>query len=179
MAPNLNIECHEYHLFRDARNGLYVNFQRLFPVDNLEDRQLRPAAAEASAEVAERIVTNRRRAKSVTVIAESGTAIPEGARLTLELETLVKPEVISIIYGWLDEKSERREVSWQNDPSKPLRWAAAEDPNALWTPSALRNAIFQRAVNQTPSFSAADAWCYQGRNLYSIAEAIVASLGDD
>lgn len=164
IAPDLTLECHEYHLFKDGAGGLCVNFQRLFPVEDLEDRTLRPSAEAA---VREQIVTNKRRAKSVTVIHELAL-IPPGSTITLELETLVKPEVVATVYEWLNEDRRRRDVRWVDDPSRPLTWAAADDAMQRWTPSALRNEIFKRA-GQQGAFSAADAWCYQGENLYGLA----------
>ncbi|WP_392507524.1 hypothetical protein ACF3NT_11335 [Naumannella halotolerans] len=169
VAPDLSIECHEYHVFKDADGSLAVNFQRLFPVDNLEDRQLRPSAETSAAAVADKIVTNRRRTKSVRLLAEAGDVIPEGAQLELILQSRVKPDVVQAVESWMADESTRRQVTWTNDPIKPLRWGAAEDPAAQWTPSALRNEIFRQAGVEEAGFSAADAWAYEGETLARIA----------
>ncbi|HEY0186697.1 MAG TPA: hypothetical protein VGC67_04345 [Cellulomonas sp.] len=169
VASDLTIECHEYQVFRDV-DRLYASFQQLYPVDTLEDRQLRPVLSSGTAEVRERVVTNRRRTKSVTIVADA-EAIPEGARLTLELDTLVKPAVIAQVRDWLAGDPDRENVTWTNHPTRPLLWAA--DSSHTWTPSALRNEIFARAGVPPHSFSAADAWCYEGENLYVIASRVV------
>lgn len=166
-ADGLEIECHEYRLFNDDGN-VFASFQKRFPVENLEGRRLRPVGTVDPGEVRERIATRERRARSVKVIAEH-QGIPQGARLDLDLNTLVKPAVVVAADAWLDEDPRRREVTWVNDQVRPLRWAAADDPSAQWSPTALRDAIFDAAEVGSGSFSAADAWCYQGQNLYGIA----------
>jgi hypothetical protein len=164
-APAITIECHEYQLFRDP-DGLCVSFQRLFPVDTLEDRRLRPAVTVAANETREQAATNRRRARSARVVAENGL-IPAGAPLTLELGGISRPEVKAQVDAWLAEDVDRARVTWVNDPLRPLVWAV--EPGVAWTPSALRNAIFTRAGAPDGNFSAGDAWCYQGRSLWQIA----------
>lgn len=164
VAPNLTIECHQFQLFCHG-DDLFVNFHRLYPVDDLKDRRLRPAIV-AAEEARERVATNTRRAKSVKVIHDLGL-IPDGADMTLELATLVKPDVISEIDSWLDAAPQRREFTWSPDPTKPLRWA--ERPDDAFTPSSLRDAVFLAAGVDKASFSAADAWSYRKKNLYTIA----------
>lgn len=171
VAPDVTIECHEYHVFVDAGGAHFASFQRIFPVDDLEERRLRPTLFDSAGEVRERIASNKRRAKSVTIIAES-QAIPEGAPLRLDLESLVKSDVVQIVNTWLDEEDLRRKVTWTNHPTYPLVWAV--EPEARWTPSSLRNRIFDEAAGYAPSFSAADAWTYEGRNLYTIASDLMA-----
>jgi len=168
VAPDLIVECHEYQLFRQD-DTLVVSFQRLFPVDDLEDRRLRPTAVSDTQVVREQIVSNTRRAKSVTIIHEH-SLIPAGVRIELELEARVRPEVVQTVNEWMAGDPERSDVTWALDPSRPLRWAPR--PGVLWTPSALRNEIFKMAGVEPPTFSAADAWSYEGRNLYTIATAI-------
>ena len=172
VADGLEIECHEYRLFSEG-SGALVSFQKLFPVENLDGRRLLPVAAVDTGEVRERIATRERRAKSVKVIAEH-QGIPDGASLNLDLNTLVKPEVVAAVDAWLEADPVRRQVTWVNDPTRPLRWAAAEDPNATWSPTSLRDAIFEAAAVGRGSFSAADAWCYQGENLYGVAQSLIA-----
>ncbi|MFC4070854.1 hypothetical protein [Actinoplanes subglobosus] len=164
-APAITIECHEYQLFRDP-SGLCVSFQRLFPVDTLEDRRLRPAVTAATNETREQAATNRRRARSAKIIVEHGL-IPAGAPLTLELGGLCRPEVKAQVDAWLAEDANRGRITWANDPLRPLVWAA--EPGKKWTPSALRNTIFALAGAPEPNFSAGDAWCYNERTLWSVA----------
>ena len=109
---------------------------------------------------------NRGRVRSVTII-HQGKLIPDGARITLELETLVRPDVIQQISDWMAEDPARAQVWWSSHPSRPLRWAV--EPDKEWNPTSLRDEIFKRAGIPTASFSAADAWCYEGRPLYVIA----------
>jgi len=99
VAPDLTVECHEYQLYRQG-GQLLVSFQRLFPVGDLENRRLRPIVAAATAEVREQLVTNQRRAKSVTIIHQH-QLIPDGAHMALELETLVKADLVQQVSGWL------------------------------------------------------------------------------
>ena len=104
--------------------------------------------------------------------------IPEGARIELDLNTLVKPSVIDQVNRWLDQDPDRRNVTWVSDPTKPLIWAGSSEPTRQWTPTGLRDAIFEQAGVDPHWFSAADAWCYQGQNLYGIAEQILAAEAD-
>lgn len=168
VAPNLTIECHEYQLFRQT-DSLVASFQRLFPVDDLEDRRLRPIVSAATVEVREQLVSNKRRAKSVTIIYENAL-IPEGAPISLELETLVRQDAVQAVNQWLNQDTQRSAITWFPDPTRPLRWAI--EPNVTWTPSALRNEIFERAGVHSHSFSAADAWCYNGTSLYWLANSV-------
>lgn len=173
VADGLEIECHEYRLFNDGGRAL-VSFQKRFPVENLDGRRLRPVAAVDTGEVRERIATRERRAKSVKVIAEHG-GIPQGAPIDIDLNSLVKPAIVEQLDSWLDEDPIRRQVTWVNDPAKPLLWEAGGDPSKQWSPTSLRDALFEAAGVGSGSFSAADAWCYQGQNLYGIAEGLLAS----
>lgn len=169
-APELRIECHQYTVFKDA-SGLMVAFDRLYPVNDLSDQLLTPSATTSSA--AARVATSQRQGKSVVRIHQLG-AIPAGAPITLELATHTRPEVVMKVNAWLDADSARRDVTWINDPHRPLRWGA--DPSApSWTPSALRNRIFVDAGLPAPSFSAADAWTYHGRSLYEVANEAAAA----
>lgn len=167
-ADGLEIECHEHRLFRDL-SGTFVTFRKLFPVENLEGRTLVPAPTVDTDSVRKRIATKERRARSAKVIAERG-GIPNDARIQLSLEAQVAPAVVAEIDTWLDEVPDRRSVSWINDPVRPLRWAAAENPDEQWTLTALRDEIFTKAGFDKPSFSAADAWNYDGQSLYWLAE---------
>lgn len=167
VAPDLTIACHEYHLFKDE-TGIFVSFQRIFPVDNLADRTLRPAPLDATGGVKEQLATNQRRAKSVSIIHEH-SLIPEGAKITLQLETQVRREVVDQVYAWLEADPRRRNVTWVDDLTRPLVWEASDIPLQRWTPSALRNEIFIKATGKPGTSSAADVWCYLGRSLYSIA----------
>lgn len=110
--------------------------------------------------------TNRGRARSVTIIHQH-QLIPDGAPMTLELETLVKSDVAQQVSGWMAENPVRAQVWWSSHPSRPLRWAV--EPDKEWNPTSLRDEIFRRAGISAPSFSAADAWCYEGESLYVIA----------
>ncbi|WP_137824026.1 DNA-binding protein [Brevibacterium sp. 2SA] len=177
VAHGLEIECHEYSLFRD-NGALYSSFQKIFPVENLEGRTLRPAPAVDTGQVRERIATRERRARSVKVIAER-RGIPDHARIELNLDTLVKSEIVAQIDDWLAAESSRRSVTWVNDKVRPLLWAAAEDPSARWTPTALRDEIFAQAGVSSHNFSAADGWQYQGQSLYWFAQSLLNRESDE
>lgn len=166
VASDLSIECHEYSLFRDDV-GMIVSFTRLFPVAGLEDQVLGPAIREARQTINE----NRRSPRSAQIIHENQLIQP-GARVSLELAGNVVKEVADKVQLWMDEDERRQYVVWVDHPSKPLRWGAADDPETCWTPSALRNAIFERAGVPAPNFSAADAWSVNGISLYNIAKSV-------
>jgi len=168
VAPDLSVECHEYTLFRNETQTLVV-FSRIFPIEDLSDRMLRPATRDVTESARELLTSNKRRAKSVTIIHEH-KLIPEGSRMNLKLAGVVRHELVEPVEMWMNEEPARVDVRWVDDPSRPLTWAAADDPTKRWTPSSLRNQIFEQAIGVTPSFSAADAWSYRGRNLYQIAE---------
>ncbi|MFD5808830.1 DNA-binding protein [Rhodococcus aetherivorans] len=168
VASDITIEAHEYHLF-DRGDDVAVSFQRILPVEDLEDQRLRPGLIERTTEVRERLSTNRRRAKSVAIIHEAG-AIPDGATIELNLESLARPEVVEQVSAWLEEDSKRKDIRWSSHRTRPLIWAAADDPHQRWSPTSLRNEIFEQAIGQPGTFSAADAWNYGGRNLYRIAQ---------
>lgn len=172
-APDLSIECHQYVVF-ESGSEVFVTFERLLPVRDLADQMLSAGERETK-EAREVISGNKRRAKSVTIIAENNL-IPDGSIIDLDLVTRARPEVVERINSWLDESVVRREVRWRSDPVRPLTWGAAEDPEERWTPSALRNEIFRLAGADAPNFSAADAWSYQGLNFYQLANQ--ATVGD-
>lgn len=167
VAEALEIECHEYTLFQDD-TGIFVSFQKRFPVETIEGSLLRPLGAADSGEVKQRIATIKRRARSVAVITQHH-GIPDGASMDLDVATLVKPAIVAEFEEWFDADPVRSDITWVTDPIRPLRWAAHEDPSARWTPTALRNELFAQAGVPRGSFSAADAFRYRGRNLYSIA----------
>ena len=168
VAGDITIEAHEYRLFDHGAN-MAVSFRRILPLEDMEARRLRPGLSERTAEVKEQLSANRRRAKSVALIHEAG-AIPDSARITLNLESRVRPEIAEQVLAWLDADPRRLDVQWRSHPSKPLVWAADEDPQRQWSPTKLRNEIFERAVGEPGAFSAADAWQYDGRSLYWVAQ---------
>lgn len=176
VADGLEIECHEYTIFRDGQNS-YASFQQRFPVEDIDGRRLRPVGTVDAGEVKERIASRKKRSRSVKLISDH-QHIPNGAQIDLDVTSLVKPEVVQDLNVWLDEDPRRREVSWVTDPSKPLRWAFHENPHKQWTLTALRNLIFEEAGLNRGSFSAGDAWCYQGRSMYWIAEDLNAEDSD-
>lgn len=174
VTSTLVIEAHEYHLF-EAEGGVIAAFQRLLPVDDVSDRVLRPVSAIERAGVSDQFVENKRRAKSTSIISAYGN-VPEGAAVTLDLNGLVKAPVIEQVTAWMEEDPIRSEVAWTNHSSKPLRWRGGEDePVQSWTPTALRNEVFSRAGVDAKTFSAADAWRIEGRNLYTLAEEIMSA----
>jgi hypothetical protein len=151
-------------LFKDEA-GLMVAFDRLYPVNDLSDQLLSPTTSETSA--AARVAKSQRQAKSVVRIHQA-KAIPGGATIALELVTHVKPEVVRQVEEWLDAEPHRRDVSWVDDPHRPLHWE--HEPDIIsWSPSGLRNRIFEEAGVHAPNFSAADAWTYKGKSLYEVA----------
>ncbi|MGW9717286.1 hypothetical protein [Micrococcus aloeverae] len=173
VTDDLVIEAHEYHLFRQG-GGVLAAFQRLFPVDDVSDRVLRPARAQERNEVNERIAENTRRAKSTVIITDSGQ-VDDGVEVVLNLNTLARPEVVQLVEDWMQEDPARSAVTWRNHHSKPLVWRRPEDPSATeWTPTALRNEFVSRAGAPKQTSSAGDAWEIGGRSLYQIAESIVA-----
>lgn len=168
-APALVIECHEYQLF-EQETGTVASFQKVFPVNDLEDVLLRPIISTSAAEVREQIATSKRRAKSITIIHENNL-IPERAHLTFSLNGLIKPDSIPQVTRWLNQDPLRSDVTWVKDPVRPLRWGV--DPARTWTPSGLRNEIFERAGAEPAKFSAADSWNYDGQSLYQLAESVL------
>lgn len=171
VAPALTIECHEYTPFVDDAGAHYVAFNRLFPIEDLADRVLRPASREVAEDARTLQTETKRRARSVSIIS-AHHAIPDGSRIDLKLAGHVLPESVEAVDVWLSADSMRADVRWTSDPTKPLIWAASEDPQARWTPSALRNEIFRRAGAREPNFSAADAWSFGGHSLYEIAKTL-------
>ena len=164
VAPNLTIECHQFELAKDE-DGLYATFHRISPVENLDDRLLRPAPNAAA--IREQVVANTRRTRSVRVIYEN-KLIPDGAPLALELSSRVKPAVKDQVDKWIAQDPVRGDFTWHRDPSKPLRWGL--EPDQAYTPTSLRDAVFAAAGAGKQTFSAADAWFYNGRCLYWIAD---------
>ena len=172
VTADLAIEAHEYHLFRTDADVL-VSFQRLFPVDDVSDRVLRPARLQERTEVNEQIAENRRRAKSTVIISDSGQ-VEEGTPVVLNLNTLAKPEVVQKVEAWIAADPERSSVTWRNDRSKPLVWRRPEDETATeWTPTALRDEFVARAGAGRQTSSAGDAWEIGGQSLYLLADEIL------
>ena len=171
VAPNLSFECFDYSLFEGGDGeGHFVVFNRIFPISDFSDQIL--VAAERETQGARELISrNKRRARSAQIIHDK-QLIPDGAVVQLQLETLVRPEVIALVQNWLEVDPLRQQFIWRDDPVRPLTWGAADDPDTRWTPSALRNEIFSQAGVEKWSFSAADAWSYMGRNLYLIANEV-------
>jgi hypothetical protein len=170
-SPELRIECHQYTVFRDEA-GLMLAFDRLYPVNDLSDMLLSPSSPPSSA--AARVATTQRKAKSVVRIHQM-RAIRDGAPIELDLVTHARPDAVQTVNDWLDADPRRRDIRWVDDPDKTLHWGA-EPSTPSWTPSALRNRIFIDAGLPSPSFSAADAWTYNGKSLYEVANEAEAAL---
>ena len=175
VAPDLTIECHEYSLFRTSPDACCLSIVH----GRSPSSHGWPAGAVADTGGLQPDFPDRGpfgSRKSVTIIHEH-KLIPDGAVMNLSLAGHVRRELAEPVEEWLSQDDARRDVRWVDDPARPLLWAAWDvDPTRRWTPSSLRNQIFQQAIGETPSFSAADAWSYQGRSLHQIADS--ASAGE-
>lgn len=172
VTADLVIEAHEYRLFRNGEDVI-VAFQRLFPVDDVSDRVLRPARIHERATVTKQIAKNSRRARSATIISESGQ-VSDGTRVDLVLERQAKPEVQEAVERWISEDPVRSAVTWRNHPKSPLVWRRPEDAeSSAWTPTALRDEFAERAGVKKQTASAADAWTIEGLSLYDRATEII------
>ncbi|GLY32519.1 hypothetical protein [Kineosporia sp. NBRC 101731] len=168
LAPTeLEINCVELNLFRDAdTKALIASFQRIFPIDDMTDRVLGPLA-QAAGTVSEKLAQRTRNQRSVAVIADNAL-VPEGARLELSLESLIKPDLVTRVREWLAEDPKRHEVYWRNDRQKPLIWKNAPEVDG-WSATKLAQDIVTLATGVAPTFSGPDAWTYEERSLYVIA----------
>lgn len=167
VTPDLSIECHEYKLFnvenRDEIPTIVASFNRLFPVDNFDDKRLRAQSGRV-VEAKEKRRTRRR--KSVDRILEHG-AIPDGEALRFDSKGLLKAENSQALQEWISEDPARGRFTWDTSSKNPLKWAV--EPEKRWSPTGLRNELFKRAQVHRGSFNAALAWFHNGSNLFQIA----------
>lgn len=167
VAPDLTIECHQYQLFTvpggENAASLVVNFNRIFPVEDLQQLRLRAQSPRVTA-AKEQQRSKRRR--SVARILDNNL-IPHGAALQFNPSGQVKQESVSQLELWLNEDSVRRDFTWDAHSAKPLRWGL--QPQKRWTPTSLRNELFKCAETHRGNFAATEAWFYQGENLAVVA----------
>jgi hypothetical protein len=165
----LTIECHEISLFLLPGDmpTLCASFNKIWPVEDLQDRVLGPRITEVQ-ETQRKIVEKKRRARSAKVIADN-ELIPTGAQLSLSLSTYVAPDVVLAVEKWMNEEPSRSDVRWQQDAGKPLRWAY--DESQPWSVSRLAKRIIALATDgeDPDSIAGGDVWRYMDRNLASIA----------
>lgn len=178
LAPaDFGVECHEVAVFSypDEPTTRCVTFQRIFPVQDISESILSPIVDQAASAVSQKLADKKRQTRSVPVIAEN-QLIPQGAMVSLELDTLVRPEIVKQVGGWLDGDESRRRVTWINDAHRPLKWAA--DPQGRqWSATGLGKEIVEQATGGAArvTFSGPDAWQYQGRTFYWIASEFLGS----
>lgn len=170
VAEDLTVECHEYRIFdlgagapgEPAGARHVVSFRRVFPVDDVAQRRLRPGRGDLAGDAAG-IRSSKRRAKAVSIIHERGL-IPDGAPLELRLDSLGSAESRAVVKRWLEADPDRSAFSWHPHPMYPLRWRL--HPGREYTPTSLRNAIFEEAgVGGQGSFAATLAFFHEGQNL--------------
>lgn len=174
VASPIDIECHEFALFSDGSQRTLVSFRRIFPIDDLEDRRLRPIGEKSSSAAQVKLNERRRRADTAVILSgernpDTGELmIPDGAELYMNLVSKVKPDVIDRIEQWLLGDEQRSKVYWHNDNKRrPLEWGL--EPGSRWGLTALRNEIFSRVGEPQRVFSAPHTWSYEGRTLYEIS----------
>ncbi|MDT5028429.1 MAG: hypothetical protein QOE61_4855, partial [Micromonosporaceae bacterium] len=68
VAPQLQIECHQYTVFNSGAGVIQVAFDRMYPVGDIEDQILRPGIGEVPSTSLAQRASNQRRAKSVVII---------------------------------------------------------------------------------------------------------------
>ncbi|WP_299038510.1 hypothetical protein [uncultured Pseudokineococcus sp.] len=171
LSPSLSIECIELTLFSAPGESapLCATFQTIFPIDDLTDRILSPTSAVTSDVVSVEIAKRKRRQRSVQVIVEH-KLVPTAARLSLSLETLLRPDVVAKVNAWMGEDPARSVVTWRQDATRPLHWAAEPDVPG-WSATKLAQHIIEQATETASRpLSGPDAWMYGDNNLYGIAE---------
>lgn len=168
-AGALTLECHEISLFRlpGETATLCASFNKVWPVDDMQDRVLGPKLDEAQ-QTQRKIVEKKRRARSAKIISDNGL-IPPGATVQLNLSTYIAPDLVKAVHNWLNDDSRRLDVRWQPDAAKPLQWAY--DTSQSWSVSRLAKHIIALATRgaEPDTIAGGDVWWYQDRNLASIA----------
>lgn len=175
-AGKLEIELHVVNLFvLDSQPGqTCAVFQRLFPVEDLEPSLLSAGASDSrNTAISERIVSRKRQARTVSTIV-SNNLLPVGARLTLNLEGMVRPEVREQVQVWAADDPERTAAQWVADPNRPLRWLA-DSSDTTWAPTSLIKHIIAEATQGDPpgSIHGPFGWEYLGRRLTLIANSAI------
>ncbi|WP_337059771.1 MULTISPECIES: hypothetical protein [unclassified Kineococcus] len=177
LAPQeLEIYCVELSLFVDPNDGsgLCATFQQIFPIDDMADRVLGPTVTTNAGSVSAKIAQRTRQQRSAAVIVDN-SLIPNGSQLTLRLETLQKPEVVTAVNQWLLEDPARSVATWRSDRQKPVHWLGEPDVDG-WSPTKLVQHIIVCATDgSAPTISGPDAWTYQGKSLYAMATEFLAS----
>lgn len=168
VAPDLTIECHQYHLFTvptgETVANLVVSFNRAFPVEDISQLRLRAQSPRVTA-AKEQQKTRRRR--SVSRILDHDL-IPHGASLDFDPSGQVNQESVSTLKAWLNQDPARQKFTWNSHSQKPFKWGV--EPEQEWTATRLSNELFKRAGVPRGNFAATTAWFYQGENLALVAE---------
>ncbi|MGK5682268.1 hypothetical protein [Actinoplanes sp. URMC 104] len=175
LSPrDLVIQCIELSLFRetDESRKLCATFQQIFPIDDIADRILGPTVQHGTSGVSAELAARSRRQRSVAVIVDNGL-IPKGATLALSVETLVRPQSVAAVRAWMEADPNRSTITWTGDRAKPLKWAGAPDVDC-WSASKLAQNIVEMATGESRVLSGPDAWTYEGKSLYWIANEFLA-----
>lgn len=164
VAPDLVIECHQFQVYEDG-DDTFVSFNRIFPVENFDERRLR---AQAKGKAGAQSSSGIRRRKAVLRI-QDAELIEDGALIEFDPSNLANAEDVAKVQAWLNEGGEKRQTfTWVTGTATPLKWS--ETGEKLWSPSGLRNEIFSRAGAQETGYAATLGWLFQNRNLAEIAE---------
>lgn len=168
VAPDLTIECHQYHLFTvptgETVANLVVSFNRIFPVEDISQLRLRAQSPRVTAAKEQQ---KTRRSKSVSRILDHDL-IPHGASLDFDPSGKANQESVSTLEAWLNQDPARRDFTWNSHSRNPLKWGV--EPEQEWTATSLRNELFKRAGVPRGTFAATTAWFYQGEDLALVAE---------
>lgn len=173
MAPNLSIEMHTVNAFLaggSAAPQTCIVFRRLYPIIDPATRVLTSGIASTSADsVANKIAEKQRRIRSTYLLYESD-AVPEGARVELDLHTFINAELAAEVDQWIAADQSRGHAVWVKHRDRPLQWLADPGDGTTYTPTTLAKRIVREATGMSlDSIPGADVWRYEGQPLSTLA----------
>ncbi len=151
-----------------AGEQLIGSFERLYPVQAVEEFTLAPARQEAAAAKA-RAEERSRRGRSLDRLTSAG-ALPIGTVLSLVPETRVTAEERKEVLDWVSEQSARGQATFNGDPALGLTWY----DGSRWSPTGLAKHIVEQATGRKPRVIGGPRWWAtpEGVTLRALADSV-------
>lgn len=147
-----------------AHTQVLVTVSQLYPVRDVEEFTVSPAQAQARA-----ATETKKRTQDVSTVRRlvDAEAVEDGTQFTLVVRSEINADLRAQVEQWLEEDTERRTATWQNNARAPLRWTADGTEH---TPSGLVRLIVREATGIDRSFYGTQWWVDpQGHTLVELA----------
>lgn len=157
----LDVRLLAFQAYQTANNVL-ITVSQHYPPPGIEEFVLSPQVNEAQRAKSTRQI-KQREASTVARLIDADVLSP-GERLEFRAPSA---ELQAQIDRWLSEVSERRWVTWQEDPMTPLVWDA---DNKSYSPTGLARVILEQSVGRTSQVQGPLYWVNEsGQNLVALA----------